>query len=535
MKKYILGIIAVVIALLGINQFNSTGVGSDAVTPIAGQTYTLAGSGVSSSDTSITLTSFTITQTGYEIQDSDMSDVFYLTLEPGSRSRQEIVSCTTVTQNAGDTATLSGCERGLQPFSPYASSTDYAFAHSGGSTLIFSNPPQLYNQAAFKDNDETITGAWLFPTPLSSDSAATKAYVDSVVTGTTTLSNDRLVVAGTAGETLATGTLVYLNGPDQEWYRVNVSSTSTFQDRFIGLTQGSGVNAGAINRGILLKGRDVTQTGMTAGATYYASTSAGTISVATSAQPIGVADDTNVLYFDPVLIDVVREGYNNIFTGSNTFTGTTTFTGPIFGTASATVRIYTATTTWTKPANLRYAVVEVIGGGGAGGGGINAVSASGQGGGGGAYAKVFIPASQLPSTVVAIAGAGGTGVSGAAGNTGATSVFTGFATSTGGQGGTFCGGACGGRLGGTATTSSSVLGIVKSGGLGGAVWALGISGNGGDSFYGTGPLGIDSQGNGTNATSTDYGAGGSGGRDTSNNNRTGGNGATGAVIVTEYY
>ena len=63
-----------------------------ATLPIAGQTYTLSGSGVSSAATSITLSSFTIPQTGYEILDADMSDTFYLTLEPGSRTKQEIIS-----------------------------------------------------------------------------------------------------------------------------------------------------------------------------------------------------------------------------------------------------------------------------------------------------------------------------------------------------------------------------------------------------------------------------------------------------------
>jgi hypothetical protein len=127
--------------------------------PVAGSTYTLAGSGVSASASSITLTSFTIPQTGYELQDSDFGDTFYLTLEPGSTKRQEIVSCTTVTQNAGDTATLSGCSRGLLPFGTYAASSTYAFAHSGGSSVILSDAPQLFNLYVSKASAESITGA----------------------------------------------------------------------------------------------------------------------------------------------------------------------------------------------------------------------------------------------------------------------------------------------------------------------------------------------------------------------------------------
>lgn len=131
--------------------------------PIAGTTYNLSGSGVSSSATSITLQSLTIPQTGQPIIDADMSSTFYLTLEPGNKTRQEIVSCTTVTQNSGGTATLSGCSRGLSPITPYTASTTLSFVHAGGSQVIFSDPPQLFNLYPAKDNTETITGAWNFP------------------------------------------------------------------------------------------------------------------------------------------------------------------------------------------------------------------------------------------------------------------------------------------------------------------------------------------------------------------------------------
>lgn len=162
--------------------------GADATLPIAGMTYTLSGSGVSSSATSITLSSLTIPQTGQKLIDSDFSTTFYLTLEPGNRTRQEIISCTTVTQNAS-TATLSGCTRGLSPITPYTASTTLQFAHGGGTSVIFSDPPQLFNLYAALGNDEAITGQWTFNTnlPSSTLSATTsnqftnKTYVDNTV------------------------------------------------------------------------------------------------------------------------------------------------------------------------------------------------------------------------------------------------------------------------------------------------------------------------------------------------------------------
>jgi len=131
---------------------------------IAGATYNLAGSGVSGSATSITLQSFTIPQTGQKIADSDLADTFYVTLEPGNRTRQEIASCTTVTQNSGGTATLSGCARGLSPLTPYTASTTLQIAHAGGAQVIFSDPPQLFNQFVNKTASSTVTGLITYAT-----------------------------------------------------------------------------------------------------------------------------------------------------------------------------------------------------------------------------------------------------------------------------------------------------------------------------------------------------------------------------------
>ena len=515
MKQYIgafIGILAAAICGYFILQWSQgeLAVGADAVTPIAGQTYTLAGSGISSTDTSFTLTSFTITQNGYKIQDSDMSDTFYITLEPGSRARQEIISCTTVVQNADNTATISGCVRGLSPVTPYSASSTLQFAHSGGSIAIFSNPPQLYKQAAFKDNDETITGAWLFPTPLGDFNAATKEYVDSVVTGGV-VTNDRLSVAGSAGETVATGTLVYFNGTDQEWYKVNSNSTTTFEDRFIGLTQGAGTNGNAIARGVLLQGRDTTQTGLTVGATYYANSSGG-ISTATSSQPVGIAEDTNVLYFDPVLTNLVVANGNNVLTGSNTFTG------GVSGVIN--VQVFTASSTWTKPEGAAVVEVIAIGGGGGGGAGGRAADASGgSGGAGGSYVTSKFRADTVSSTVTVTVGAGGPGGAagtgaGAAGSTGSSSSFGNYLISPGGLGG--LGGGAAASAGGAARYASlvAVSGITMATSTS-AASASGVgSGNpasaGGDApaGYGYAPTG---GGGGAANSATGEGGGGNGG------------------------
>ncbi len=150
--------------------------GADSTLTIAGFSYYLAGSGISSSASSITLTSLTFPQSGYKIQDSDLSTTFYITLEPGSRTRQEVASCTTATQNADGSATLSGCSRGLLPYSPYTASSTYAFAHGGGTTVVFSNPPQLYNDAVFKGNAAQVSGIWSFASSSLPRASTTPTY-----------------------------------------------------------------------------------------------------------------------------------------------------------------------------------------------------------------------------------------------------------------------------------------------------------------------------------------------------------------------
>ena len=188
--------------------------------PIAGQTFNLAGSGVSNSATSITLASFTVTQTGQKIRDTDLSDTFYITLEPGNPAKQEIVSCTTVVQNANNSATLSGCTRGLSPITPYTASSTLRFSHGGGTQIIFSNPPQFYNNFLILDNNATVTGTITFSdspllttdcTALSANNEiCAKAYIDGVAIAGASNANETtkgIVEAGTQIEMASSSVL----------------------------------------------------------------------------------------------------------------------------------------------------------------------------------------------------------------------------------------------------------------------------------------------------------------------------------------
>ncbi len=223
------------------------------------------------------------------------------------------------------------------------------------------------------------------------------------------------------------------------------------------------------------------------------------------------------------------------------------------------IRYFTASGTWTKPANLAFAIAEVQAGGGGGGGAQGGTNGSAAGGGGGGgYARTKIAAASLPATVavtVAVSASGG-----AAGNNdgiaGTGSSFGTFAVASGGGAGK--GAAASVNLtqstdGGTSSLVVPGIGdLVIEGGAGGT-GTLVVSGTdwlqtvgiGGRSYFSAGtrtahsqalanhggPLGQAYGGGAQN----NYGAGGDGalgglgGSDFS-----GMNGGNGLVIVYEY-
>ena len=146
---------------------------------------TLAGSGITSSQVTITVTSLTITQTGQKLAMVDFGTIGYITLEPGVSSRQEFASFTGITQNTNGTAVLSGVVRGLSPIAPYTASTSVQFSHGGGTKLIVSNSPPFLNTFANQQNNANITGHYVFTTLPNVATTTTDAMV--IANGTTSL------------------------------------------------------------------------------------------------------------------------------------------------------------------------------------------------------------------------------------------------------------------------------------------------------------------------------------------------------------
>ena len=150
----------------------------------------LAGSGITATATTIVLQSLVDPQDN-TVLTADIGDACYATLEPNT-SREEIISFTTITQNADGTATLTGVTRNLNYVSPYTQISTTGFVHSGGTPFIISNNPQLYSDMLSNNNNETITGTYTFDAdkyPKVDDSSkkptadaefATKKYADDL-------------------------------------------------------------------------------------------------------------------------------------------------------------------------------------------------------------------------------------------------------------------------------------------------------------------------------------------------------------------
>lgn len=252
--------------------------------------------------------------------------------------------------------------------------------------------------------------------------------------------------------------------------------------------------------------------------------STSTYNAATAANVIPVTDGTGKI--------------DNGFIATSTLYATSGLTiGGLSNIASTTIYATTTTGTWTKPDNLRYVIVEVVGGGG-GGSGRTTAGEAGGGGGGGGYSRELILASSLGSTVTVTVGAAGTAGSGSggAGGAGGTSSFGTFVQATGGAGGTGTNGVGGGGNGG----SGSLGDVNLTGGMGasGFVPAASqtIGGAGGASQLGRGaPTNYSSAGQAGTGGEV-YGGGGSGAASgSSNNDFAGGAGAQGIVIITSVF
>jgi len=208
------------------------------------------------------------------------------------------------------------------------------------------------------------------------------------------------------------------------------------------------------------------------------------------------------------------------------------------GFTSIVSQVFTGSGTYTPTANMKYCIVEAVGGGGAGGGTDGAGNHGAGGGGAGGYCRKVISAATIGASQVVTIGAGGVGVPNSTGGNGTNTTFGAILTASAGLGGPpsilasgrpVVGGVGGAAAGGDVNVPGQAGGNGMSAP---AINSLYMGGTGGNTMYGNGGVGgfvgiSPSVGIG-------YGSGGGGIGSLGLSTAGGANGTSGIVIVTEY-
>ena len=261
--------------------------------------------GLSTTGSSFTVQKF-VDSKGVELVTADFDGNFVVVIEQGTKI--EIVLCSAITQSGSDDSavlTVATNGRNLNPQSPWTgSSTGLLF--TAGASAIVTNDPYTMSKLAKITNVNTWDLLQTFTVmpkssavPVDNDDLVNVAYANALVLGTLTTIN--VIVPATAGETVSAGELLYFDTTDDEWKLCDADTASTVENVMLAIAQGSGVDGGAIDGGVLMRGMDANQSGMTIGDIMYASNTAGEISssAGTNNVAVGVAKSTTELYFNP--------------------------------------------------------------------------------------------------------------------------------------------------------------------------------------------------------------------------------------------
>ena len=239
----------------------------------------------------------------------------------------EIIKFSSLAQSASDTScvlTIASSGRSIAGTSPYAGASTGEDFNSGAEVIVTNDPLTLsrfgnLDVAATWDAIQTFS---VLPrttagNPVDANDLVRKSYVDSVVGGVATTVN--VVVPGTAGETVAAGNLIYFDDTDNEWKLCDADTAASVENTLLGIAQGAGVDGGTIAGGVLLRGLDANQTGLTAAALYYASNTAGGISATpgTTEVTVGFSYSTTQLYFNPRFNQQLTEDQQDALAGSS--------------------------------------------------------------------------------------------------------------------------------------------------------------------------------------------------------------------------
>ena len=207
-------------------------------------------------------------------------------------------------------------------------STGAARRHRIGAPCIVTNFATIQRAADILRGTLNLDGASPIaydsePTLADREQLATVGYVLDAAFGGSVAFDNQTITGVNAGETVAAGDLLYFKTSDQEWYKTDASDATTVQNVQLGIALGAGSDGVAITGGVRVAGV-FTTTGLTAGATYYASDTAGEISTTVSGPAIGFALSTTRLFLfntNPVSENATPSGSVSVFAGTSVPSG----------------------------------------------------------------------------------------------------------------------------------------------------------------------------------------------------------------------
>ncbi len=263
-------------------------------------------------DTSATLQSF-VDDDGIAMPNG----AYFLTID-GLNSRKEYWYCQIT---GGAITSIQSCSR------QGALTTGSARVHNVGASVTLTDFANLkiitdYLTGGLQLDSTAPLGYDGTPASLTGNQLATVAYVLSVVTGGTVTFSQQSVT-GVLGETVALRGLVYFKASDQRWWNVDADLSATYFDVQMGICLTAGIAGGATT--VATSGLCTGFTGLTAGAMYYASNTAGAISTTpgTAKVAVGVAISTTTLYLNPSIYNLPTSDQADALVGSTGVPSTT--------------------------------------------------------------------------------------------------------------------------------------------------------------------------------------------------------------------
>lgn len=266
---------------------------------------------------------------GTDLTPSYLGDVLYAVLRDQDNTVLEIMQLDPTTIANNSTTGITILRRGLKfngDLTTEVSANKLVWVKNQTIIEIGTDVPQIFQNYINITDDQSVAGIKTFSsfpvksgstTPTAAGELATKAYVDATATGSATY--DQNIVAGTAGETLVSGDLVYFKMSDQRWWKTDSDAAATSIDVKLGVSQGSASAGASVN--VLIGGLAKNFTGLTAGTAYFVSGTAGAVSSTrgTFARFVGRAVSTTSMFFDANSdIETMKQSMNQIYGASTT-------------------------------------------------------------------------------------------------------------------------------------------------------------------------------------------------------------------------